>query len=321
MSAGRADRAGSDWRPSAALERLRQRAGWLASIRAFFAARGVIEVETPLLARAGVTDVHIDGLRERHTGRWLQSSPEYAMKRLLAAGLGDCYQIARAFRAGEQGRWHNPEFSLLEWYRLGFSAADLMAEVAALVAQLLGPAEVVCKPYAKAFAEAGLPDPLVADEADLARAAAAHADSAPLPAGLSGQALRDWLLSAVVVPQLPERCFITHYPADQAVLARINGQDPRVAERFELFCDGIELANGFHELDDAEELRRRFDAERAARHAAGRPVPAADERLLAALAAGLPDCAGVALGLDRLFALAAGEGSVAGVMAFAWDRA
>ncbi len=314
-------RGGENWPPSAHVTRLRQRAGWLKTVRCFFAARDVIEVETPLLSQAGVTDVHVESLRERGTGRWLQTSPEYAMKRLLAAGLGDCYQITRAFRAGEQGRWHNPEFTLLEWYRLGFDADQLIDEVATLVEAFLGTTRMVRKRYADAFIEAGLPDPLVAGEAELMRAASAHPEAAPLPRSLGRSALLDWLFSQVVVPRLPGRCFVTHYPADQAVLARLDRRDPRVAARFELFCDGVELANGFHELTDAGELRSRFESDQSARRRAGQSVPDIDERLLAAMTSGLPDCAGVAMGLDRLFALAAGDDSLAGVMAFPWDRA
>ncbi len=313
--------AGADWPPSADIGRLRQRADWLRAVRHFFAEREVIEVETPVLSQAGVTDVHIESLRERDTGRWLQTSPEYAMKRLLAAGLGDCYQITRAFRAGEQGRWHNPEFTLLEWYRLGFHPDQLMDEVAALVAGFLGASGVVRKRYADAFLDAGLPDPLVAGEAELTRAASGHPNAMPVPAGLSRHGLLDWLFSQVVVPGLPARCFITHYPAGQAVLARLDDADPRVAARFELFCNGVEIANGFHELTDPGALRRRFESDQVARRRAGQAIPDIDERLLAAMASGLPDCAGVALGLDRLFALAAGEDSLAGVIAFPWDRA
>lgn len=310
-----------DWAPSAGIEALRQRADWLARIRGFFAKRDVLEVETPLLATAGVTDVHIDSLREASTGRWLQTSPEYAMKRLLAAGLGDCYQITRAFRAGEQGRWHNPEFTLLEWYRLGFDADALMAEVADLVAMVLGPAPVHTLTYAEAFVAAGLPDPITASDTDIHQAALQTPQAQPLPDKLERDVLLDWLCSQVVVPSLPERCFITHFPARQAVLARLNPDDPRTAERFELFCHGVELANGFHELSDAAELRERFVRDQSVRDQAGYVVPDIDERLLDAMEVGLPDCAGVALGVDRLIALAWGASDIAEVMAFNWDRA
>ncbi len=311
----------SNWAPSASIEALRIRAHWLARIRAFFAERGVLEVETPVLAAAGVTDIHIDGLREASTGRWLQTSPEYAMKRLLAAGMGDCYQITRAFRAGEQGRWHNPEFTLLEWYRLGFDAQALMDEVAELVAMVLGPAPVHTRNYAEAFVIAGLPDPITASDSDIQQAAQQHPQAQPVPGDLNRDALLDWLFSQVVVPSLPERCFITHFPASQAVLARLSPENPQTAERFELFCQGIEMANGFDELTDAAELRARFARDQALREQADTVVPAIDERLLAALDAGLPDCAGVALGVDRLLALASGAEGISPVLAFDWDRA
>lgn len=308
------------WRPAAGVPALRRRAGRLARVRGFFAARGVIEVETPVLAAAGVTDVQLEGYPvPAAAGRWLQTSPEYAMKRLLAAGFGDCYQITRAFRAGERGRLHNPEFSLLEWYRLGFGQRELMAELAELVAVLLGPAEPVTLTYREAFATAGLPDPLEADDAALAASAARS--GVTLPAGLDRDALLDLLFGTVVVSALPARCFVVHFPASQAALARLSPEDPRVAERFELFCQGVELANGFRELTDAAEQRARFAADRARRAAAGRPLPAVDERLLAALEAGLPDCAGVAVGLDRLFMLAEGVARIDEVIAFPWERA
>lgn len=310
---------GADWPPTAPLPVLRRRAEWMECVRRFFRERSVTEVETPILAGAGVTDRHIEGLREAWTGRWLQSSPEYAMKRLLAAGMGDCYQITPAFRAAEQGRWHNPEFRLLEWYRIGYTADALMEEIERLIEIVLGAGRAVRRRYADVFLDAGLPDPLTATDTSL-RAAAEARSGAP-SANLSRRDHLDWLFSEVVAPCLPARCFVTHFPADQAVLARLHPDDPRVAERFELFIDGIEIANGFRELTDAAALRARFEADQLARREAGQPVVAVDERLLAALSAGMPDCAGVAVGLDRLFALAAGARSISGVIAFPWDRA
>ena len=310
---------GGDWRPTARADVLARRARWLAEIRAFFADRHVLEVQTPVLAAAGVTDVHIDGMREAGTGRWLQTSPEYAMKRLLAAGVGDCYQIAPAFRDGEQGRWHNPEFTLLEWYRLGFDAPALMDEVSMLVDRILGPGHYHRGSYQGFFLAAGLPDPLTATEDALQKAAAKA--PIPPPGGLDRSGLLDWLFSETVVPALPPRAFVTGFPAEQAVLARREAADPRVAARFELFCNGVELANGFDELTDPVELRGRLERDQQQRRTAERTVPVIDERLLAAMAHGLPACAGVALGLDRLFALAAGVDSIAEVMAFDWPHA
>jgi len=313
--------AGADWRPGAPLAMLRRRAEWLATLRGFLDERGIVEVDTPLLARHGVTDPAIESLQATTSGYWLQSSPEYAMKRLIAAGLGDCYQLTRAFRAGEQGRWHNPEFTLLEWYRRGYSADDLMDELWQLTDVLLGPAPMERCTYQAAFAAAGLPDPLSASTGELVTAAQAHPAACPLPRDPDPRELLDWLFSQVVAPQLPGRCLVTHYPADQAVLARLDPRDPRRAERFELFVDGLEMANGFRELTDARALRERFETDQAIRRARGQPVMAIDERLLSALTAGLPDCAGVAVGLDRLFARAVGARSLAEVIAFVWDRA
>lgn len=309
----------SSWLPSASVAVLRRRAAYLATIRQFFAARDVVEVETPALAAAGVTAPHIEGLREASTGYWLQSSPEYAMKRLLAAGMGDCYQLARAFRAGEQGRYHNPEFTLLEWYRVGWSATALMAEIQALVDAVLGQAPVHAMAYSEAFLAAGLPDPLSANDEEVEQAACAAVGQ--LPSGINRDAQLDLLLDAVVIPSLPSRCFLTHYPAAQAALAQLDDQDARVAQRFEFFCNGVELANGFLELTDATVQRQRFVEDQHQRQAMGRQSVAMDERLLTALQEGLPPCAGVALGVDRLLMLAEGADSIAAVMAFDWGRA
>lgn len=309
------------WQPLATPARLLARARFLAQIRQFFAQRQVIEVQTPVLAAHGVTDVHIEQLRVESAERWLQTSPEYAMKRLLAAGVGDCYQMTPAFRAGEYGRLHNPEFTLLEWYRCDYDAPALMREVGALVDQLLGPAPIANQRYADAFVAQGLPDPLSADTQALWQAAQDRCDVAAPPEGLDRDGLLDWLLSTQVVPALPRRCFITHYPASQAVLARLSPQDDRVAERFELFCDGVELANGFHELTDPIALGARWQRDQAKRDERGDERPSIDAHLLSAMASGLPDCAGVALGVDRVFMLAQGLGSIAEGVAFDWGNA
>lgn len=312
---------GTPWKPSATPARLTARAALLAQIRQFFADREVLEVQTPVLAAHGVTDPQIPQWRVESAGRWLQTSPEYAMKRLLAAGVGDCYQITPAFRAAEHGRLHNPEFTLLEWYRTGFDAPQLMAEVTALINQVLGYAPIVTRRYADAFIDSGLPDPLSADETALWQAAADHQLTTPAPDDLDRDGLLDWLLSTQVIPQLPRRCFITHYPASQAVLARLSADDTRVAERFELFCDGVELVNGFDEITDPKALAARWQQDQAKRAQNEDALPAVDERLLGAMASGLPDCAGVALGVDRLFMLAEGLESIGEGLAFDWDNA
>ena len=317
---------GADWRPGAGVEALRLRARLLEKTRCFFAERGVLEVETPLLSATTVSDVHIHSLRTHYEGPgaaggrelWLQTSPEFAMKRLLASGSGPIYQVGRAFRDGERGPLHNPEFTLLEWYRPGFDHHALMDEVDLLLAALLGTAPAERLSYAEAFSRhAGL-DPHRASDADLVEAARER--------GLEGVGLgagdRDgWLallLSHAVEPRLPRSrpTFLHDFPASQAALARVRPGDPPLAERFEVYAGGVELANGYHELRDAREQRARFERDLARRRERGLPLPPVDERLLAALDAGLPECAGVALGFDRLLLIAAGAASLDEVMAF-----
>jgi elongation factor P--(R)-beta-lysine ligase len=325
-----------DWRPAASRERLAVRAGLLARTRAFFAARGVLEVDTPVLVNAPVSDVHLHSaavhLQPGEPGTpappvlYLHTSPEYAMKRLLAAGSGDIYQICHVVRGFESGRLHNPEFVLIEWYRIGCSLQMLMDEVEALVRELLGAsARERCSErlsYGQAFQRVLQLDPFTVSDAALAAAAR--------PLGLAGDGdrlgrddLLELLMGARVGPRLGQRglTFVHSYPASQAALARLSAQDARTAERFELYADGIELANGFHELADAREQRARFERDNAARARRGRPVAAPDERLLAALTAGLPDCAGVAVGFERLLMLATGARHIDEVLPFPTPRA
>ncbi len=320
---------GEDWRPTATPAALRQRAALLARTREFFAERGVLEVETPALSCAGVSDPHIESLVTRRAGvhrpLYLHTSPEFPMKRLLAAGSGDIYQLCRVFRDGEHGRWHNPEFTLLEWYRVGFDEARLMSEVEALAARLLapqhrlGPAERLT--YSEALHRYAGVDAHGATERDLERAAAAQ--GIDCKADLDRDAKLDLLMGLVVGPQLGRErpCFIVDYPASQASLARLKPGLPRVAARFEFYLDGLELANGFHELSDAAEQRSRFTRDLELRRARGQPQPPLDERLLAALEAGIPDCAGVALGFDRLVAIAIGATHLSQAIAFPIENA
>ena len=290
---------------------LRARAELLAAARRFFAARGVLEVQTPALGQAGVTDPAIANLTAAG-GRFLQTSPEYHMKRLLAAGAPSIYQIAPAFRAGERGRWHNPEFTLLEWYRLGFDAERLMGEVAALVDALLGPSDYEHRTWSELIAGAiGGGD---ISPQRLVRAARRLGFAADSPA-----AAADLVLADAINALGAGRVFVTGYPADQAALARL-GPDGRAA-RFELVVRGIEVANGYHELADGEELERRLTAAAGERARRRLPAIALDAALLAAHRHGLPDCAGVAMGLDRLLALKLGARSLAEVLAFDWQRA
>ena len=318
----------------AGLEMLRLRAQLLARVRDFFAKRGVMEVDTPALSGAAVTDPHLHSFVTTSAGPvvgpvfYLQTSPEFPMKRLLAAGSGCIYQIAKVFRNGEYGRLHNPEFSLLEWYRLGFDPARLMAEVAELVTALLRDRLPLQAPeylsYGAAFERYLGLDPHTASVAELAACAAAQTLQAP--PGMPPDDPNPWLdllLSHCIEPQLGRGrlSFLHDYPAAQATLARIRPGQPPMAERFELYLNGIELANGFHELSDPAEQRRRFERDNRLRAARRLPPMPVDERLLAALESGLPDCAGVALGLDRLLMIAAGKTCLQDVLSFPFERA
>jgi lysyl-tRNA synthetase class 2 len=315
------------------LEALRTRAQILARIRAFFAARGVLEVETPALSPAGVSDPALDSVMATArslgpTPLYLHTSPEYAMKRLLAAGSGDIYQICRVFRDDELGRWHQPEFTLLEWYRVGWDELRLMTEVAELIRAALAatsaappsdtPRSVRVR-YADAVHAVLGVRPDAATTELVQRLVAQRID---VPRGLPHDAVLDLAFGTLVVGSFDPTAltFVYDYPASQAALARLKPGPPQVAARFEVFSGGIELANGFHELLDAREQRRRFEAEREQRLLAGRPAPPLDEQLLAALEAGLPDCAGVALGVDRLVALATHQADVASAVSFAHAR-
>jgi elongation factor P--(R)-beta-lysine ligase len=321
------------WRPAASLDALRLRARLNAAIRAFFAGRGVLEVETPLLSAAGVSDPHIASFELEYRGpvaggarwRWLRTSPEFALKRLLAAGIGDCYELGRVFRDGEAGDRHNPEFTMLEWYRLGWDHRRLMDEVAELVQVALalqGRAVTVERiSYRELFRSRLGIDPMQAP---------IEALQAPLsefridPAGLDRDDWLDLLLTHLIQPRFdPAVLLLLHdYPASQCALARVTGQgSDAVAERFEAFLGPLELANGYHELSDADEQVRRFARDVERRRMRGLDAPARDEHLLAALRHGLPDCAGVALGVDRLLAAMLCTDSLQQVLAFPFARA
>jgi elongation factor P--(R)-beta-lysine ligase len=324
----------ADWHPRATFETQRSRAHLYAQLREFFAARGVLEVSTPVLSCAATVDLHIHSWQADSSGfgrHWLHTSPEFAMKRLLAAGSGSIYQVCPVFRADEVGRLHNPEFTMLEWYRPGLDHHPLMDEVEALVACLApmsveqGQTERLS--YRDAvLREAGI-DPFTATPESLCSCLLEH--GIPAPASLTPAEAQDrdfWLdllMGLQVGPRLGQSglTFIYDYPPSQAALSRIRQDSPAVAERFELYWQGVELANGFHELADAGEQRRRFESDLERRRQRGLVMPPADDRLLAALAAGLPDCAGVALGLDRLLMLKLGLASVEETMAFPIDRA
>jgi lysyl-tRNA synthetase class 2 len=324
------------WRPSASIDTLKRRARLLARVRDFFAERGVLEVETPMLSSAATTDPHLASLVTRYTGpgyprgqtMYLHTSPEFPMKRLLAAGSGSIYQLCKVFRDGETGRRHNPEFTMLEWYRVGFDHHQLMDEVAALVAHVLErsptPGNVEKLSYRDAFRRHCGIDPHIAPID--AFTAAARERGVSIPADMPTDDLdpwRDLLLMHLIEPELGRggMTFLYDYPATQAALARLRPGPPALGERFELYMEGIEIANGFHELADATEQRRRFERDLERRRAKALEAVPMDERLLEGLKQGLPPCAGVALGVDRLVMLAIGANTIDEAMAFPLTRA
>jgi lysyl-tRNA synthetase class 2 len=301
----------------------------LKSAREFFEQRGVLEVETPILSAAAVSDPQIESLATRIAGltgrRYLCPSPEYAMKRLLAAGSGDIYQICKVFRDAERGRWHNPEFTMIEWYRVGLGEAALMDEVESLIGRLLAPFRVLAAAerlsYAAALQRHAGVDAFGSSEDELLEAARRH--GIHCDAELDRDAKLDLLMGLIVGPRLGRGnpCFVCDYPASQAALARLKPGLPRVAARFELYLDGLELANGFHELVQPQEQRARFTHDLALRSERGQVQAPLDENFLEALESGLPDCAGVALGFDRLAAIAIGANQLSDAMAFSIDNA
>jgi len=318
----------SDWQPVASLQNLKLRARVLAEVRAFFSARDVMEVETPLLSLAGSTDPYLDSFTSHYQGPlfaagqtvYLQTSPEFAMKRLLAAGSGSIYQICKAFRNGEAGRQHNPEFSMLEWYRVGFDHHALMDEVEALITLVLNTAPARRMTYRELFRDYVGLDPFVLSVADAHRCLQAHHVNPP---EMAEATIDDWLsliMTHVIEPALGAGpVFVYDFPATQAMLARVMPGQPPVAQRFELYINGMELANGFYELADADEQRRRFEVDLRQRQQLGLAEVEMSQALIAALACGLPDCAGVAVGVDRLLMLVVGAENIAEVLAFPLD--
>jgi lysyl-tRNA synthetase class 2 len=322
----------ADWQPVARPSVLRARARLYASVRRFFADAGVLEVETPIASSAAASDPAIESLQTAWAGNrgvpeplWLHTSPELPMKRLLAGGSGPIYQIAKVFRGGERGRAHHPEFSLLEWYRPGWGYGRLMEEVADLIraAADCSALPVESFTYRELFQALLGIDPWSSDERDLRRAA--------LRAGVEGieglvldrDGWLDLLLTRRIEPELGRGrlTFVRDYPPSQAALARIRPGDQPVAERFELYLGGLELANGFTELTDAAEQRRRFARDLDRRSALGLASVPLDERFLAALEAGMPETSGVALGLDRLLMYLTGSSRIDQVLAFPVERA
>lgn len=312
----------ADWRPSGDAATARRRATLLRRVHRFFARRGVLAVDTPALGAASVTDPNIASIAAGG-GRWLQTSPEYYMKRLLAAGYPDIYAVCRVFRDGECGSRHLPEFTLVEWYRRGFDLPRIEAETTALIACAL-PGHFAAAPeyveYRDAFSRHAGFDPLGAPTSALAAATGANGKLAAT-LGEDRDAWLDLLLATVVAPRFPadRLTVLRHYPASQAALARLCPDNLLVADRFEVFAGDLELANGYVELTDALEQARRMDRDCEIRHERGLPAMPRDRRLLAALAAGLPPAAGVALGFERLHMLADGASDIKNVVAFPGD--
>lgn len=310
----------TDWRPTASLEAIKARAGLLGAVRAFFAARGVLEVETPQLARHGVSDPHIQCIPVPGHG-FLQSSPEYHMKRLLAAGSGPIYQICKAYRDGEAGGRHNPEFSMLEWYRPGFGLDDLVDEVLSLFGELFPGVPSRTYRFRGLFADVTGLDPLTTSDSGLIQCAEQHG----APEGLEKAAAVDYLMATTVEAALPaeQLSVVTDFPGWAAALAqtRPDTDGAEVALRFEIYYRGLELTNGYQELTDADEQRRRFERDNRLRQEHGLNIMDADPYLLDAMRHGLPACSGVAMGVERLLMAQQSSDRISDVLTFPGDRA
>lgn len=314
------------WQPTAELQTLHQRAEMMDKIRAFFKARNVLEVDTPLLSHATVTDPHLHSFETflanpggKKAGKlYLQTSPEFAMKRLLAAGIGSIYQICKAFRNEESGRLHNPEFTLLEWYRPAFDHHQLMDEMDDFLCHILNTSAAKRLSYGELFLHYLQFDPHQATCSELKQ----YAKHFGLMLQDSVYDRDTWLqlfMTHLIEPKLAafqQPIFVYDFPASQAALAKIRDEKPRVAERFEVYIKGLEIANGYHELTDAILQQHRFEQDLEQRKILKHVEVSKDERLIAAIANGLPSCAGIAVGVDRLMMLATGKQSLAEVIAF-----
>ncbi|EHR1015156.1 elongation factor P--(R)-beta-lysine ligase [Vibrio parahaemolyticus] len=316
----------TNWQPTASIDQLRQRARLIAAIRQFFAERQVMEVDTPAMSHATVTDIHLHTFQTEFVGPgyadgsklFFMTSPEFHMKRLLAAGSGCIYQINKAFRNEENGRYHNPEFTMLEWYRVGFDHHKLMDEMDDLLQLVLKCGAAQRMTYQQAFIDVLGVCPLEGTMVELKTAASQLGLSDIAEPEEDRDTLLQLLFSVGVEHKIGQDvpAFVYDFPASQAALAKINPQDHRVADRFEVYFKGIELANGFHELDNPKEQLARFEQDNAKRIEMGLKPQPIDYHLIAALEAGLPDCAGVALGIDRLIMLALGCDHIDQVTAF-----
>ncbi len=325
------------WQPSSNIETLKQRAAFISDIRHFFARRHVVEVETPLLSQGTVTDVHLDAFDtnfEHDTSGenktlYLQTSPEFAMKRLLCAGSGPIFQIAKAFRNESAGRFHNPEFTMLEWYRPDFDEHQLMDELDDLLQHLLKCERGLRVSYQQVFIDNLGIDPLQASLEELKAAVLSHSPSDDwVEAETNKDTLLQWLFSIRIEPVLGfdsisknwQPCFVYDFPSSQAALAKVNPENEQVSHRFELYFKGIELANGYFELQSEAEQLQRFEKDNQQRLSINKAAKPIDQNLIDALTVGLPSCAGVAVGIDRLFMLKVGAKSIADVISFDVSR-
>lgn len=320
-----------NWLPSASLQQLQKRAKIIQTIRHFFIERGLLEVETPTLSQSGVTDIHLFCFKTLFVGPqistqtqtsagvplYLQTSPEFHMKRLLAAGYGSIFQISKVFRNEESGRFHNPEFTLLEWYQVGFDHFQLMDEMDQLLQLVLNCSSGRRCTYQEAFLEVLNVDPLSANLQQLKEAGSSLNLGDVVTSETDKDTLLQLLFCVAIEPVIAQHkpCFVYNFPASQAALARISEDDPRVAERFEVYYKGIELANGFHELSDAAEQLKRFQEDNRLRQQKGLAEMPIDQNFISSLNH-LPDCAGVALGIDRLLMLATGKTHIDDVLSF-----
>ncbi|MYD45879.1 MAG: EF-P lysine aminoacylase GenX [Gammaproteobacteria bacterium] len=301
------------WQPSAPIENLQQRSEILWTVREFFRHRGICEVQTPVVGSNTVTDLNIESVRLAN-GNFLQTSPEYFLKRLLAAGMPSCYQLGPVFREGEAGQWHNPEFTMLEWYRLGFSTSELRQELKELVELVLGPSDVIEYTFRDFLFNEFHLDCFEQSDEELHKVARAK--------GYSADDRRtdvlDFLYSFAISRSKDSRFFVVDFPSDSCALAEVRKLDGNlVADRFELIIDGLEIANGYNELCDPIELNHRMERDQALRSQLNRLLIEKDGRLLAAIEAGFPQCSGVAVGLDRLVGLSLGAEGIHRVLAFA----
>jgi len=321
----------NNWKPNASLKVLKLRAKLLADIRHFFVTKNVLEVDTPAMSHATVTDIHLHTFKTHFVGPnfadgqllYLMTSPEFHMKRLLAAGSGSIYQVCKSFRNEENGRYHNPEFTMLEWYRVDFNHHDLMNEVDEFLQRIVGTEKAVRLTYQQAFLSTLEVCPLEASMQELKSVASALGLGDIAHAENDRDTLLQLLFSVGVESKigLQSPVIVYDFPASQAALAKINEYDPRVADRFEVYFKGIELANGFHELDDPEEQLARFVEDNQKRRDMGLEMQPIDHHLIDALKVGLPACAGVALGVDRLVMLALEAEHIDDVTAFSFPRA